>query len=181
MRLNYSIKCEAASTHQIIDALNYSSQSNHTGAPSEIAVGWPLFSTSAAFQLPPHPSFRRNCSPLSPPSPVSVLLKLCSQRADLGDCTGHSLSSPGHRLAGITLSQSVSAGPWPRVLLLGYLLCWGFVSLLLMLCSGPQVLTQCVNKGMQSGAGPAIRNKEHGAEWKTHDLWRLKGTFKETG
>lgn len=32
VRLNYSIKCEAASTYQIIDELNYnSSLSNHTG------------------------------------------------------------------------------------------------------------------------------------------------------
>lgn len=31
VRVNYSIKCEASPTYQIIDKLNYSSLSNHTG------------------------------------------------------------------------------------------------------------------------------------------------------
>lgn len=35
VRLNYCIKCEAASTYQIIDELNYSSLSNHTGLPQK--------------------------------------------------------------------------------------------------------------------------------------------------
>lgn len=63
VKLNYSIKCEAAPTYQIIDELNYSSLSNHTGAFKNSSGLIALLSFSCS-----HPGFGRK-RPLFPGSP----------------------------------------------------------------------------------------------------------------